>query len=217
MSAVVQTVHRRKRSPLKPQFAVVVVLDEISLRLFRSPFQQFCPSAHRHNDARRKLVGWRNVGNGCTGLTQCLYFQSALIHGNSDNRSTIAAQDVLSLGIARLFHSVSSGSPQQLDKNPQQIFRSGAHQNLFRSCMNSPKLPQMGRNCPTKRIQSHGRRCVKQCFLLGREHLSGQLCPRGKGELFQIHTAGGKINLIFWRDRLRLNRRCEQKRIRLLK
>ena len=84
-SPIVRGLQGRNRFAAIPEFTVVIIFDQIAVRLFLRPAQQLRPPADRHHRSGRVLMGGHDIGHPDRFLFQSVRTHSLIIHIHRHN------------------------------------------------------------------------------------------------------------------------------------
>ena len=106
---------RGDRPPHKAELAVVVVLQNIPLRLLRRPAQQLLAAGYGHDDTRGIVMGRRDVYHVRRLAAQQRDVQPPVVQANPAQGHLVGLIDLGDLAVTRVLHGVPLVPAQQLD------------------------------------------------------------------------------------------------------
>ena len=187
---------RGQRFSVGPEFAVVVVFDDVSPRFFIGPGQHLVSPAGRHGDTTGKMMIRTDMDDIRSRLVQLRYPNAMLIHGNVLAVNAVLPVYVRQNFISRVLDAVLSVAANQLYQQAVQVLRSGTDDNLIRIHQHPPKGTEIIRDGRTQCPDSPGRRNLHQFFFLGRDGLSGHSGPYRKRKCVGIHRVAGQVHVV---------------------
>ena len=152
--------------------------------------EQLRPPPGGHGDPRGELVAWGDVADRRARPDQCLDGQAVLVHRQAAAGHAVVFQHPLGAGVAGVFHRRRTG--QQRGQQPQQVFQSSSHHDLFRAAPHAPVLFEVAGQRPPQ-FEIALRVAVGQQLRRGIEQLLLEPRPCSEREERRVHPPRGEI------------------------
>ena len=150
----------------KAELAVVVVLQNVSVRPLLRPVQQLLTAGDGHDNTRGIVVAGRDVYHISVGAFQCRHRQPRAVQRDGHHLRLIAAVDADDLAVPWVLGGVALPAAQQLHQHAVQLLRTGADDDLLRVHRHTPKLPEIGGDGGAQLRCALGRHGVEQAGAL---------------------------------------------------
>ena len=193
LSCRIRGLQRRHGLSPVPEFAVIVVLNQISVFLFCRPLQKLHPPSDRHHHPCGILMGRHDIGCIRPAPGKILYGNPAFIHRDRHRSGREGRKNTISPPVRRIFKCHTDILSQNILKKQQQVIITRSDNDLFRRGIHSSGGMEVPAYCPSEvRITpwfSQG----KQFFSVTTEYLSRDFPPGAEREHTHIYGIRGKI------------------------
>lgn len=188
LAALIQALQRRNWPARKTEFAVIVVLDNITLAGRIRPLQQLHPAGDRHGDSERKMMGWRRVNNGGIQTCQRGNIEPMGIQRNGRRPHTVGVQNLPYLRVSGVLERVQTLSAEKLHQQAEEKFGPGAQNDLFGRSLDAAVLSQIPNNLLRRSISPCGSEGSNNDLLSSVKHSRINFAQVEKGK-FSVSTA----------------------------
>lgn len=196
-------VERQDEASVIAEFAVIIVLNDVTLADAVHPFKQFNAARDGHDNACGEVIGRRDVYDIGAAFLERVDLHAAFVDGDIFPGITVAGGDGGEFFIARLLDGEGAGRTEHLQQAAIKIFCACADDNLCRVNLHGTVVCQIVRYRLTQLVDAVVGHSFQQLVVLQRQCFAHDAAPRSERKILQADTVGLEVREIFLFARLR--------------
>ena len=181
------------------ELAVIIVLDDVAGVRAGGPAEKLVAAAHRRDDSRWKMMRRGDMYHVGAAFLQPVDADALGVHIDKTAADLITLVNLVDFFVAGIFDGVHFVKTEKLYQKPVEVFCARADEDLFRSHVHIPKLPEMSGDGFPQFIDAAAGRLGHQFRVFILHGLPHKFCPDRERKVFGAGLVAGKVCVIYRR------------------